>query len=136
MTIHLRMANNAFNNSPSIQNEHRHTTLNVFSKTRVKMNKKYFHPFGSLVYVLTSALQTSSPFHKWKERSKIGIYLGLSPLHGKNVSLVFDQTMGLVSPQFHVLYDQQLDSVKQEALVSAWQDRASFLLKPEKDTAK
>jgi hypothetical protein len=101
----LRMANNAYNNSPSMQNEHRHTPLQVFSKTRVNMNIKHFHPFGCPVYVLTSTLQTSSPFHKWKERSKIGIYLGPSPLHGKNVALVLDRTTGLVSPQFHVLFD-------------------------------
>jgi hypothetical protein len=72
----LRMANLAYNHSSSMQNEHKYAPIQVFSKTRVEVNLKHFHPFGCPVYVLASALQTSAPYHKWKERSKIGIYLG------------------------------------------------------------
>jgi hypothetical protein len=50
---------------------------------------------------------------------------------------VLDRTTGLVSPQFHVLFDNQFDTTKQEPLTSAWQDKAGFLLKPEKvDSSK
>jgi hypothetical protein len=135
----LRMANLTYNHSSSMQNEHKYAPIQVFSsKTKVEVNLKHFHPFGCPVYVLASALQMSTPYHKWKERSKIGIYLGQSPLHGKNVALVLDRTTGLVSPQFHVLFDDQFDTTKQEpALTSAWQDKAGFLLKPEKvDSSK
>jgi hypothetical protein len=133
----LRMANLAYNHSPSMQNEHKYAPIQVFSKTRVEVNLKHFHPFGCPVNVLASTLQTSSPFHKWKEWSKIGIYLGQLPLHGKNVTLVLDCTTGLVSPQFHVLFNDQFDTTKQEPLVPAWQDKAGFLIKPEKiDSSK
>jgi hypothetical protein len=133
----LCMANLAYNHSPSMQNEHKYAPIKVFSETRVEVNLKHFHPFGCPVHILTSALQTSLSFHKWKEQSKIGIYLGQLPLRGKSVALVLDRTTGLVSSQFHVLFDHQFNTTKQEPLSSAWQDKAGFLLKPEKaDSSK
>ena len=78
----------------------------MFSKTVVNINKKHYKPFGCPVYVLDSALQASAAIHdKWKERARIGVYLGQSPLHPRNVALVLDVTTGLVSPQFHVKFD-------------------------------
>ena len=33
------------------------------------------------VYVLDESLQTGKPFNKWKQRARVGIYLGQSPIH-------------------------------------------------------
>ena len=123
----LRMASNAFNNSPNMMDKEKKSPLQIFSKSEVTVNPKHFQPFGCPVYVLASALQTQSPYHKWKERSRVGIYLGASPAHGKNVSLVLSRETGLVSPQFHVKHDPLFQSVKQDNFDSKWQEKAGLL---------
>ena len=52
--------------------------------------------------------------HKLKERYRIGIYLGRSPDHARNVALVLDQTMGFLSPQYHVQFDRAFDTVQEK----------------------
>jgi tRNA/tmRNA/rRNA uracil-C5-methylase (TrmA/RlmC/RlmD family) len=70
-------------------------------------------------------LQQNRPFHKWKERSKIGIYLGRSPQHPQNVARVLSLETGLVSPQFHVTFNSTFETVRQhpQPLESKWQIR-------------
>ena len=48
------------------------------------------------MYVLSEALQSGKPHHKWKERARIGIYLGQSPIHNRNVALVLHRHTGHV----------------------------------------
>ena len=112
-----------------MQNKHRKTPIELFTKTKVAINTKHFHTFGSPAYVLQNELQNGKPFHKWKERSKVGIYLGMSPIHGKNVALVLDRATGLVSPQFHVKIDSQFHSVEQDTYQSQWQIKAGLVSK-------
>ena len=42
---------------------------------------------------------------KWEPRTHTGIYLGHSPCHAGSVFLVLNLKPGLVSPQFHVVYE-------------------------------
>ena len=37
----------------------------------------------------------------------MGIYLGPSPLHAQTIPLILNLKLGLVSPQYHVIYDDQ-----------------------------
>ena len=60
----MRMANDAMNNSPSLQDINRRTPEQIFSKTNANMNAKHFKPCGCPVYVLDSALQQNSPYQK------------------------------------------------------------------------
>ena len=71
-------------------------------------------------------LQNNNPYHKWKERANVGVYLGKSPNHDRNVSLVLNLNTGLVSPQFHVKHDPSFDVVKQRSFKSKWQIKAGF----------
>ena len=88
-------------------------------------NLKHFHPFGCLVYVLQAPLQTRSPFPKWGERSRIGIFLCHSPHHASSVPLVLSTQTGLISPQFHCVFDDDFDTVKKEqADTSIWKIKA------------
>jgi hypothetical protein len=58
----------------------------------VQTNLKHWKPFGCPVYVLHNRLQGSGGiFHKWKHRSKVGIYLGRSPQHARSVALVLSR---------------------------------------------
>ena len=48
---------------------------------------------------------------KWEPRSRLGIYVGHSPAHAGSVALVLNPKTGLVSPQYHVVYDDQFSTV-------------------------
>ena len=71
-----------------------------------------FHTFGCPVYVLDGRLQSSTMgVPKWEPRARLGIYLGRSPAHAANVALVLNSRTGLVSPQFHVVFDDDFSTV-------------------------
>eukprot|EP00978_Attheya_sp_CCMP212_P041077 scaffold231074_cov49-Attheya_sp.AAC.1 len=133
----LRMANDSINAVPSFQNVERKTPQQMFAGTSVNVDPKHWKPFGCPVYVLDTALQSShSIFHKWKQRSRVGIYIGRSPQHGRNVALVLDRVTGLVSPQFHVQYDPSFHTVKQDTFDSTWQIKAGFVQRPLQENNK
>ena len=65
-----------------------------------------FHTFECPCYTLKSRLQINPKgVPKWDPRARLGIYLGQSPAHATNVALVLNPKTGLVSPQFHVVFD-------------------------------
>ena len=71
-----------------------------------------FHTFGCPCYVLDSRLQTNPKgVPKWDPRARLGIYLGKSPAHAGNVALALNPKTGLVSPQYHVLFDDDFTTV-------------------------
>ena len=105
----------------------RRTAAQMIGKTTVNINAKHYRPFGCPCYVLANALQQNNPYHKWRERAKVGIYLGPSAQHGRNVALVLDRKTGLVSPQFHVTYDPTFSVATQDKFNSEWQIKAGFV---------
>jgi len=42
---------------------------------------------------------------RWKPHSPVGVYLGSLPTDASSVLLALSTTTGLISPQFHVVYD-------------------------------
>ena len=74
---------------------------------------KSYHTLFCPVYVLDARLQTAGgpgpP--KWEPRSRIGVYLGHSPFHAGSVALVWNPTTGYVSPQYHVVFDDDFTMV-------------------------
>ena len=48
---------------------------------------------------------------KWEPLSRAGIYLGISPFHSGSLPLVINPANGHVSPQFHVLFDDEISTV-------------------------
>jgi hypothetical protein len=134
VTVHLwpyalRMANNAINEAPNLKDKEGRSPLQIFSRTDINLNVKHWKPFGCPVYVLDSALQSGRGIHgKWKIRSKIGIYLGRSPNHSRNVALILDRVTGLVSPQFHISFDPSFDTVKKDNFDILWQQKVGLML--------
>ena len=53
---------------------------------------------------------TGSP--KWDPRARAGVYLGHSPSHAGNVSMVLNLKTGHVSSQYHVVFDNQFSTVE------------------------
>ena len=99
--------------------------LSTFAGTDIQPNLKHFHPFGCPVYVLENALQSGNPHPKWSDRSRVGIFLCHSPNHATNVPMVLNTQTGMVSPQFHCVYDNSFDTVAYDKKnQSLWQHKA------------
>ena len=123
----LRMANDAINEAPSLRDSQRRTPNNIFANTEVQSNPKHWKPFGCPAYVLDSQLQAGKPSPKWSSRAHVGIYLGRSPQHSRNVALILDRTTGLVSPQYHVTFDSSFHTARQDQHDTTWQEKAGFV---------
>ena len=84
------------------------------------------HTWGCPVHVLESKVQTSSKgLPKWEPRARIGVYLGRSPAHVGNVALVLNPSSGHVSPQFHVVFDDDfrlIPALRSNAVPPNWAD--------------
>ncbi len=106
------------------------TPLEIFTRANVRPNLSIFHPFGCPVYVLNNRLQASQQLNKWLTWARVGIYLGMSPHHARTVAIVLNVETVLVSPQFHVKFDDSFNTVSyprnQSINVSAWKIKAGF----------
>jgi hypothetical protein len=67
--------------------------------------------WGCPVYVLDPSLQDGHKIPKWTKRSRLGIYVGISPKHSSTVGFVLSLDTGYVSPQYHVVYDEHFSTV-------------------------
>jgi len=105
------------------------TPLSIFSGSKVKDNVfwKHQHTFGCPAFVLDAPLQGSiGGKPKWSERSRVGVCLGHSSQHSSTVALILNPTTGHVSPQFHIVFDDLFETVKQGAdCESLWQKKAN-----------
>ena len=83
-----------------------------------------FHTFGSPCYVLDSRLHSGiGGVPKWEPRASLRIYVGLSPLHSTNVAMVLNPYTGLVSPQYHVVFDDHfltLEGLRLNSVPESW----------------
>ena len=87
--------------------------LEKFSNTNDECIPTDFHIWGCPVFILNASNQSNaigSP--KWDPKAHAGIYLGHSPLHAGSVALVLNLKTGLVSSQFHVVFDDNFSTVK------------------------
>ncbi len=64
-------------------------------------------------YVLDSRLHNVGSIGppKWEPRSNIRVYLRHSPFHARSVALVYNPSNGHVSPQYHVVFDDEFTTV-------------------------
>jgi hypothetical protein len=104
--------------------------LERFSGAEVAANLKDCHTHLCPVYALNSALASGNSIPKWDNRCRLGINLGPSPRHARNVPLVLNLTTGLSSPQFHVKHDEFFETVSSRNgapdTLSNWQSLAGF----------
>ena len=88
-----------------------------------KINIRHYHTFGCLVYVLNARLQGAGFIPKWDNRVRVDAYVGRSPIHAGNVSLILNLSTGHVSPQFHVVSDETFSTVpslKTGSIPASW----------------
>eukprot|EP00957_Ditylum_brightwellii_P013638 1028515-Ditylum_brightwellii.AAC.1 len=72
-----------------------------------------FHTQGCPVNVLDSSLQTGTGIGppKWDPGSRAGVYLGHSLHHAGNIALVLNLQTGHMSPQYHLVFDNEFTTV-------------------------
>ena len=101
---------------------HRHNRLSLdqngdsplekFTGTRDDCLPTEYHTWGCPTFILDAPNQSSTiGTPKWNPKSHTGIYLGHSPCHAGSVALVLNLKTGLVSPQFHVVFDENFTTV-------------------------
>jgi hypothetical protein len=72
-----------------------------------------FYTFGCPCYILDHRLQLGTGMiPKWEPRARMGIYAGRSSAHASNVALILNPRTGHVSPQFHVVFDDDFTMVQ------------------------
>ena len=100
------------------------------SGVRTKVELRNEHPLFCPVFTLDKDLQSGmGAIPKWNPRSNAGIYLGHSPKHASNVALVLNLTTGLVSPQYHVVFDDTfstVDYITNRTEPSHWENLCKF----------
>ena len=109
----MRHANDVANATPRKGEEQ--SPLERFSGVNITPKLRHFHAFGCPTNVLDNALQRGQGSPKWKQRSRLGVYLGPSPSHARSVALVLNPRTGHVSPQFHVKFDDFFETVQDKS---------------------
>ena len=94
------------------QNKDGFSPEELLCNMRYDINVGDRHTFGCPVFVLDHRLQggPGGP-PKWDPRACVGIYLGRSPFHANNVALVLNPRTGHISPQYHVVFDDDFTTV-------------------------
>ena len=65
------------------------------------------------MFVLDSRLQAgASKIPKWDPWARVGVYLGHSLCHAGSVALVLNPRTIRVSPQFHLVFDDEFSTVQ------------------------
>ncbi len=73
---------------------------------------KHVHTFGCPVFVLQNALASGKFLPRWSPHTHLGLNLGLSPTHARNVYLVLNLITRCVSPQYHCRFDDFFETTR------------------------
>ena len=72
------------------------------------------HVWGCPTFVLDPKLQNGKKIPKWNRRARMGQFLGFSDEHSSLVAQVRHLETGHVSPQHHIVFDDQFQTVFSE----------------------
>ena len=75
-------------------------------------NLKHVHTFACPVFALQNELASGNSMPRWAPRARIGLNLGPSPIHARNVYLVLNLVTGCVSPQCHCRFDDFFETTR------------------------
>ncbi len=73
---------------------------------------KTMHTFACPVFALQNALASGNTLPRWSPRARLGLNLGPSPIHARNVYPILNLMTGCVSPQYHCRFDDFFKSTK------------------------
>ena len=123
----MRHANDIANATP--KKGENSSPLEKFSGVKVMPKLIHFHAFGCPTYVLDNVLQSGQSAPKWRQRSRLGVYLRPSPNHARSVALVLNPRTGHVSPQFDDFFETvQKKSTDLDAPEPGWKYLSGFAI--------
>ena len=102
--------------------------INNFSRTFAMIDIKSWHQWGCPVLVLDKRAQ-SGCIPKWEPKARVGVYLRHSPCHAGSVVLVLNPKTLHVSPQYHVVFDDNFATVpfmKNGEIPPHWTDLVKY----------
>jgi hypothetical protein len=70
------------------------------------------HPLFCPVYILDRRMQEGTSPPKWTKLTAQKVYIGHLHHYSKRLPMVWDPKAKLVSPQFHVMFDDNFDTVQ------------------------
>ena len=124
----LAHATYVYNNTPNDKTGI--SPIEVFSRTVSDGQAlRNMHTWGCPTYVLEPKLtEAGGKIPKWKPRSRRAQYMGVSPVHAENVALVRNLTTGYLSPQYHVVFDDEFEMVyaDENEPPPSWEDLCIF----------
>jgi hypothetical protein len=104
--------------------------LELFSSIQVGAKMAHNHTFVCPVFALQNKLAAGNTIPKWSPRACLGLNLGPSPMHARNVYLILNLCTGLVSPQYHCYFDDFFATTKyggtDVTISSTWQQLAGL----------
>ena len=89
-----------------------HAPADLFTGSTFPRHKLFqMHTWGCPVYVLDPKLQQGKKLPRWDPRARRGMFVGFSSVHSSDVPLVLNLQTGHISPQFHVVFDDDFSTV-------------------------
>jgi hypothetical protein len=86
---------------------------------------KHHHAFGCPVFAQENNLAAGSSILHWSPHTRLGVNMGSSPSHARNVYLVLNLHTGCVSPQYHCQFNDFFETVRHDgpgvSVRRAWQ---------------
>ncbi len=73
------------------------------------------HTFGCPLFALQNVLASGSQLPRWSPCARLGLNLGLSPMHARNIYLVLNLVTGCVSPQYHCHFNNFFEMTRHGA---------------------
>ena len=87
-----------YNNTPNMQGI---CPADLFTGEMVPHHRlQDFHTWGCPVFILDPKLQSGQKLPRWQPCSRQGIFMGLSTIHLRDVTLVLNPTTRSITPQF------------------------------------
>ena len=86
----IQAACDLINATPSLQDKSKQAPDKIFHATTITSNPKSWRHIFCPIYMLHKSLASGKHIAKWKDRARVGLYLGPLPQHARNVSLVLD----------------------------------------------
>jgi hypothetical protein len=79
---------------------------------RSKLDQHDINPLFCPVYVLDRRMQEGTSPPKWTKRTTQQVYVGHLHHYSKSLPMVWDLRTKLVSPQYHVMFDDNFDTIE------------------------
>jgi hypothetical protein len=108
----IQHASTVYNTTKRRSRDYDNSPWEQFMSERSKLDQNDMHPLCCPVYVLDRHMQEGTSTPKWTKYTTQKVYVGHLHHYSKSVPMVWDPKTKLVSPQFHVMFDDNFNTVQ------------------------